>query len=558
MGRPVILVVDDDEPMRAALMDALRRRYAAEYAVVEERSAERALAALGELRERGQRVACVIADQHMPEMSGIDVLLCVHELHRDARRALLLDVFDRGAFQRLAQEMTLGRIDSWLIKPWDPAEQFLYPRVGELLADWTEATSQGGFVAVRLVAEPWHPRVHEMRDLLHRNGIPTEVVTPESPHGRTVLERAGLGRDRLPAVVFFDGRVLANPSDAQVAQALHVATRAPADRYDLVVLGAGPAGLSAAVYGASEGLHTVMVDPAGVGGQAGTSSRIRNYLGFPRGVSGRTLASLAGDQSTLFGAEFVFNHATGLRRLGDDLVVTLSDATEVVSRAVVISTGVDYRRLDAPGTDDLLGAGVFYGAAVSEARAVAGQPVVVVGAGNSAGQAAVHLARHADQVTVLVRGPRLSSTMSDYLIREMAAIPNIDIRLNTTVVEVGGPGRLQHLSVRDAGTGRIETLPAAGLFILIGTEPRTDWLQPVLARDETGFLLTGPDLSSGADDGHRWPLQRSPLPLETSLPGVFAAGDVRHGSVKRVASAVGDGAIAVQHVHQYLADNHGA
>jgi thioredoxin reductase (NADPH) len=553
MGKPAIVVVDDDEPTLAALVDALERRIGADYAVLRESSAERAVDLLVRLRESGQRIACVVADQHMPGLTGIEVLLRAHELHPDARRALLVDVFDRDTLKRLAPEMTLGRIDSWLAKPWHPAEQYLYPRIGELLADWTEATGHSGFIAVRLVAEPGHPRAHEMRDILHRNGIPTDLITPESAQGETVLKRAGLGLDRLPAVAFFDGRVLANPSDAQVAEALRVATRPSAERYDLVVLGAGPAGLSAAVYAGSEGLRTLMVDPRGMGGQAGTSSRIRNYLGFPRGVSGRGLATLAAEQSMLFGAEFVFNHATGLRRLGDELIVTLSDDTQVVGRALVISTGVDYRRLDAAGTDDLLGAGVFYGAAVSEARAVTGEPVVVVGAGNSAGQAAVHLARYADHVTVVVRGPRLSSTMSDYLIREMAATPNIQIRLNTTVVKVAGPGRLRQLSVQDTTTGHTATLMAVGLFILIGTEPRTDWLQAVLARDATGFLLTGSDLSADTGDGHRWPLLRSPLPLETSLPGVFAAGDVRQGSVKRVASAVGEGAIAVQCVHEYLA-----
>ncbi len=544
----MILVVDDDSDILDALAHELRRRFGTDYRVLAERSAGSALRVLEQLHAAGEPVALVIADQWMPEVTGADLLGRVHELHPVARRALLFDAFDRAAFEPLRHGMALGRVDSWVNKPWDPAEQRLHLRIAELLADWVESTGQPGYRPVRIVAEPWTPRVHEMRDLLERNAVPVEVLTPDSAAGRQLLEETGHGGQRLPVMLLFNGRVLVDPSNWDVADALGVRTQPGAERYDLTIIGAGPAGLSAAVYGASEGLHTLMLDPHGMGGQAGTSSLIRNYLGFPRGVSGQHLAAFASQQSMLFGAEFVFGHAIGLATRGADRVVTLADGIEVASRAVVVSVGVDYRRLAAPGVDTLLGAGIFYGAAVTEAPALRGQPVFVVGAGNSAGQAAIHLAKFAEQVTLVVRGTALGATMSDYLVREIAATPAIAVRLNTTVTGAGGAGRLEYLCLHDAAGGTSETVAAAALFLLIGAQPRTGWLGD-MARDAKGFVLTGRDLAA-AD---RWPLDRAPLPLETSVPGVFAAGDVRCGSVKRVASAVGEGAVAIQLVHEYLA-----
>jgi thioredoxin reductase (NADPH) len=349
--------------------------------------------------------------------------------------------------------------------------------------------------------------------------------------------------------------VLVDPTNTEIAAAIGVATRPAAGRYDLIVVGAGPAGLSAATYGASEGLRTLILEPEAIGGQAGTSSSIRNYLGFPRGISGRDLAQWASQQANLFGAEFVYAHATGLHPAAGNRIVTLADGSQAASRAVLIATGAAYRRLQAPGVDELLGAGVFYGAAVSEAPAMAGRQVFVVGAGNSAGQAALHLARYADRVTILVRGDTLGRTMSDYLVRQIQATETIGVRLHTQVVGADGAGRLEHLTLGDTRTGSTETVPATALFILIGAQPHTDWLAEALQRDERGFILTGRDLLRDGHPPPGWPPARLPLLLETSLPGVFAAGDVRHRSIKRVASAVGEGSIAVQLVHEYLGDH---
>ena len=548
MREPVFVVVDDEREPLDALTQALRRRFGADYRVVAETSALEALRTLEDLRAADEAVALIVADQWMPELTGYDFLVRAHALHPQARRALLFDAFDREAARLLSSALSLGRTDSWLIKPWDPAEKRLYARVSEMLADWSDVIGQGSFYAVRVVAEPRTPRAHEMRDLFERNGVPAEVLTPDSAAGRALLAQTGHTTDRLPVVEFFDGRVMVDPSNADVADALRVQTRAGADRYDLAVVGAGPAGLSAAVYGASEGLRTVLVESQAYGGQAGTSSHIRNYLGFPRGVRGQELATRASEQAAMFGVEYVYANGANLRTDGDDIVLTLADGSPVVTRALLLSVGVAYRRLAAPGVDDLLGAGVFYGAATSEAPAVQGERAFVVGAGNSAGQAAVHLAQYAEQVTLVVRGQGLAGSMSDYLIKQIESTGNMRVRLNTSVGAAGGAGRLEYLKLLDGVTGRTETVEAGALFILIGAEPHTAWLPDAVARDPHGFLLTGRALH-----GHPgWPLRRDPLAMETSIPGVFAAGDVRHGSIKRVASAVGEGAIAIQNAHEYL------
>jgi thioredoxin reductase (NADPH) len=459
--------------------------------------------------------------------------------------------------------MALGRIDDYVLKPWGepgaPDERF-HGAVAGLLADWARLR-RALPAEIRVVGEPRAARSHAPLDILERNGVAYAFHAADSEAGRALLAAAGPGAARFPVALLADGRVLADPSDVAVAEAFGVPTRPERRGFDLVVVGAGPAGLSAAVYGASEGLETVVVEPEAVGGQAGTSSLIRNYLGFPRGVSGAALARQAYLQAWVFGASVLFmRRAAGLRPDGrggggaaaPGLGVVLDDGVEVAGRAVVVATGVAYRRLDVPALEALQGAGVFYGAGAAEAPALAGQAVYVVGAGNSAGQAALHLARFAARVTLLVRGAALAASMSEYLIRQLEAAGNVELRFRTRVVDGGGVGWLERLVLEDAAGAR-ETVAAAALFVLIGAQPHTDWLPAVLARDPGGYLLTGDDLLRDGHPPAGWPLGRRPLPLETSVPGVFAAGDVRHGSTKRVATAVGEGAAAIQAVHRYLA-----
>jgi len=555
MTQPVVLAVDDDGDVLAALEQALRKRYGADYQILAERSPAAGLQTLERLGQQDVAVAVIIADQWMPQMTGLDLLARARQLHPSARRLLLIGVWDRTANQPMSQAMTLGRLDGWVLKPWEPAEEHLYLPVSEQLTEWIRATGQPGFVAIQIVGEQWTPRSHQIRDLLDRNAIPYQFHPHDSQAGRRLLWQAGQDGSRLPVLVLFDGQVLVDPTNAEGAAAIGVATRPEPGRYDLIVVGAGPAGLSAATYGASEGLRTLLLEPEALGGQAGSSALLRNYLGFPFGVTGRKLAQRAAAQAILFGAELVYAGAVGLTPAGRDRMVMLADGSRAVGRTVLVATGAAYRRLDAPGVDELLGAGVFYGAAVSEAPAMTGRQVFVVGAGNSAGQAALHFAKYAKRVTILARGGTLGQSMSDYLVKELQANDAIAVRLGTQVVGAGGAGRLEHLVLRDVRTGATQTVPAEALFILIGAQPRTDWLAGTLERDEHGFILTGPDLLHGGPPPPGWPLDRSPLLLEASLPGVFAAGDVRHRSIKRVASAVGEGSIAIQLVHDYL-DQH--
>jgi thioredoxin reductase (NADPH) len=437
-----------------------------------------------------------------------------------------------------------------VVRPGTPPDEVFHRLVTEQLGEWGRSNLPGIDV-VRVVGQEWAPRSHELRELLGRNGVPFSFYPADSPEGQRLLEQ-GSGPAR-PAVVMFDGRVLADPSNAELAEALGVPTKPGSGRYDVTVIGAGPAGLAAAVSGASEGLSTVVVEPEAIGGQAGTSSLIRNYLGFPSGVSGGDLAVRAYTQALSFGAEYVYgNPATSLRPEGPELVVTVADGTEVRSRAVVVASGMAYRRLGIPALDALTGTGVFYGAAASEAKAVQGGEVFVVGGANSAGQAAVHLAKYAAQVTLLVRGRSLADSMSEYLLREIDAAPNIAVRCRVAVTGGAGQNRLESLTLTDLESGVAETVGAGALFVLIGAEPRTQWLPDTVRRDQSGFVLTGTDLlEDGRPDGG-WPLRRLPMFLESSLPGVFAVGDVRYGSVKRVASAVGEGSIAIRLVHDYL------
>jgi len=481
------------------------------------------------------------------------LLLRARELHPGAKRVLLEHRGEWASGEPIVRAMTLGQLDYVLFRPWRPVEQNLYLPVSDFLAGW-EKSRAPGVEAIRVVGPTWAASSHQLRDTLARAGIPYGFYPDDSEDGRRLLEEAGEDGARLPVVVFRRGTVLVDPSHAELVAALGLQTRPATGGCDVLIVGAGPAGLAAAVYAASEGLQTRVLEPAIPGGQAGTSSLIRNYLGFPHGVSGEDLTWRAFEQAWLFGADLVLAQAaTGLEARGSDRMVRLSDGGEVAARAVILATGVAWRRLGVPALEALAGSGVFYGAAGTEARAVRGEDVFVVGAGNSAGQAALHLARFAASVTIVAVERDLGERMSDYLVQQIEATPNVTRRMRHEVVDGHGRGRLEGLTLRDRDSGETTAVDASAVFVLIGAEPRTDWLHGVVERDERGYVLTGRDLVEGGRPPTGWPLQRAPLLLETSLPGVFAAGDVRYRSVKRVASAVGEGAIAVQLVHEYLA-----
>lgn len=547
----IILGVDDDAADLGILQRELSKRYGQDYAVVCEGSPSDALGTLRRLTDQAGPVALVLAAQWMTEMEGVEFLRRVHGLHPTAKRALLIRWGDRSSAEPILRAMSLGAFDYYVPKPSTPPDEQFHFLVGQFLYDWARAHG-AGFKPVRIVGERGTSRLHQLRDVLSRNGILYEVCEPDSTDGQELLKAARMSADDLPLVFVLD-TPLANPSNAEIADAFGVNTAALERTLDLIIVGAGPAGLGAAVYGASEGLDTLIVEREALGGQAGTSSLIRNFLGFPTGISGASLATRAYEQAWLFGAGFHFmRDVTGLRVGSGEHQVVLSDGTHVTSRAVLVATGVTYRRLGVPGLESLNGIGVFYGAAVSEAKALEGQRVFVAGGGNSAGQAALHLADYAEHVTLLVRGDSLAASMSEYLTKEIDATANIAVQLGTEVVEGEGQGRLEALVLLDRATGERNRVPAAALFVLIGAQPHTDWLPPVIERDDWGYVLTGPDLLRDGKPPPSWPLERPPMMLETSIPGVFAAGDVRARSVKRVASGVGEGAIAVQLIHEYL------
>ena len=553
MTNPILLVIDDDPRELATCDRALRRRFGADYGVLAERSPEAALELLERLARRGEDVALVAADLRLPGMDGVEFLERARALHSGVVRALLVAMDEHhtripfSELDALQHATALGRIDFWVAKGWTTPEEWLYPRVQEALSAWTTA-NRSRHVVYRVVGERWDPRTHALRDLLTRNSVPFEFHPAESEEASALLRDFDVDAERLPALVRHDGTVLQDPTFAEVASSHGISTRPSSEVCDLAILGAGPAGLAAAVYGASEGLSTLIMEPLAIGGQAGTSSMIRNYLGFPRGIGGDELAHRAWEQAVFFGAEFAFTKpATGIATRGMERVITLSDGIEVSTRSVIVASGVVYRRIGVPSLERLVGAGVFYGAAGAEAPAMVGEEVCVVGGANSAGQAALHLARFASRVNLLVRGGSLAAGMSEYLIRQIEATPNVEVRPRTRVVDGRGEVHLEALTLEDVGTGEREEIPAAALFIMIGAEPRTDWLGDAIRRDGRGFVLTGRDVPL---DG--WTSARPPLPFETSMPGVFAAGDVRYGSVKRVAGAVGEGSVAVGSVHQYI------
>jgi thioredoxin reductase (NADPH) len=548
-ARTVILTVDDDPGVSRAVARDLRRRYGESHRVVRAESGETALDALRELKLRGDQVAVILADYRMPRMNGIEFLERAMDIHPGARRVLLTAYADTNA---AIDAINVIDLDHYLLKPWDPPEEKLYPVLDDLLAAW-RAADHRPVPVTKVVGHRWSARSSEVREFLARNQVPYRWYSADEPEGGRLLAAAGQDGRRLPLVVTPEGTPLVEPDDAELAGQVGLATTPAEEFYDLVVIGGGPAGLGAAVYGASEGLRTLLVERQATGGQAGQSSRIENYLGFPDGVSGAQLTERARRQAARFGAEILTaREVAGLEVNGAARTVRFSDGSAVAAHSVILATGVSYRQLDAPGLAELTGCGVFYGSALTQAPSCSGQDVYVVGGANSAGQAAMYLARHSRSVTLLVRGESLAASMSHYLIQQIEATPNISVRTRTVVEAAHGTGRLEKLALRDVDLGEDELVDAQWLFVFIGAAPLTDWLDGTVLRNEHGFIMAGPDMTDDGSPPPGWEPVRPPYHLETSVPGVFVAGDARAESAKRVASAVGEGAMAVMLVHRYL------
>jgi thioredoxin reductase (NADPH) len=553
MAKPILVSVDDDSDVLRAIERDLRSKYGAEYRVIGSDSPEGALTLLKQLKVRNDSVALLLADQRMPHMDGVTFLQEAMQIFPEAKRALLTAYADTNA---AISAINQANINYFFMKPWDPPAEHLYPQLDDLLDDW-RASYRPTFEGIRVLGTRWSPRSYELRDFLARNRVPYQWIDVElsanDPETKQLLEALGSEAASLPVVLFPDGTKLLDSVPSEVAQRVGLRTRAQTNFYDLAIVGGGPAGLAAAVYGASEGLHTVMIEREAPGGQAGMSSRIENYLGFPMGLSGGDLARRAVVQAQRFGVEILApQEAIGVRTEGSYRFIKLADETEISCHALMIATGVQWRRLDAPGIDKLQGAGVYYGGGATEALSCKGEMVYVVGGANSAGQAAMNFAKYADRVVIVVRGSSLSSTMSQYLIDQIKEMPNIQIWPNASVSEAHGETHLEEISFTCSDTNKIERVPASAMFIFIGALPRTDWLTDLVERDDRGFILTGPDLIREGQRPKGWALDRDPFLLETNVPGLFAVGDVRHGSVKRVASGVGEGSVAVQFIHQYL------
>jgi thioredoxin reductase (NADPH) len=546
MPKPILLAIDDDTSVLEAVVQDLRRHYGQDYRIVRAASGGAALDICRQLQERKDIVALFLSDQRMPGMTGVDFLQQALCIYPNAKRVLLTAYADTEAAIRAINS---AKIHYYLNKPWDPPEEKLYPVLDDLLESWKEGY-RPPFEGIRVVGVRWSAMDHAVRDFLSRNRIPYQWMNPETnPDALALLKDKGIDDTKLPVILFGDGTALVQPTSTEMANKVGLRTQAQQEFYDVVVVGAGPAGLAAGVYGASEGLRTLVIEAAAPGGQAGSSSKIENYLGFPEGLSGSELAKRAYLQANRLGAEFLTQTVSCIRSENQYRVVTMADGQEVTCHVCLLATGVDYCKLDVPGADKLSGAGVYYGAALTEAMSCKEEIVYIVGGANSAGQAAMHFSRYADHVHMLVRGKSLESSMSKYLIDQIEATPNITVETGTEVIGMGGDTHLECLTLKTP-RGE-EARQASSLFIFIGAAPKTDWLPKEISCDNRGFILAGPDLK-GTSPGS-WPLERDPYLLETSVPGVFVAGDVRYNSVKRCASAVGEGSIAIQFVHQYLA-----
>jgi len=553
MAKPILLSVDDDADVLRAVERDLRTRYGDRYRVMSHESPEQALDTLKQLKVRNDSVALLLADQRMPKMDGVGFLEAGMQIFPEAKRALLTAYADTEAAISAINKVN---IQYFFLKPWDPPEEHLYPQLDDMLDDWL-ASHRSPYEGIRVLGTRWSRPSYELRDFLARNHVPYQWIDVElsahDPETKQLLDVLGPEAASLPLVLFPDGTKLLEGAPAQVAQKVGLRTRAQTSFYDLAIVGGGPAGLAAAVYGASEGLHTVIIEREAPGGQAGMSSRIENYLGFPTGLSGGDLARRAVVQAQRFGVEILApQEALGARTEGSYRIIKLADGSEISCHALMIATGVQWRRLEAPGIDRLQGSGIYYGGGATEALSCKGETVYVVGGANSAGQAAMNFARFAERVIILVRGSSLGATMSQYLIDQIQETPNIQLWTHASVAEVHGDTHLEELSVLCSDTNKIERVPSTAMFIFIGAMPQTDWLGDLVERDERGFILTGPDLIWQGARPRGWTLERDPFLLETNVPGLFAVGDVRHGSVKRVASGVGEGSVAVQFIHQYL------
>ena len=553
MPNPVLLTVDDDPEVLRAVERDLRRRYADRYRIVRADSGASALQSLQTLKKRNEAVALLLVDQRMPEMSGVEFLNKALPVYPEAKRVLLTAYADTDA---AIQAINVARIQHYLLKPWDPPEEQFYPVLDDLLEDW-QATYRPVFDGVRVLGHRWSPRAYALRDFLARNHVPYKWLDVEAAERdkdvQDAMDFAHHDNLKLPAAIFMDNTALADPSTAEMAAKLGLRTSATTSFYDLLIVGGGPAGLAAAVYGASEGLTTVMIEREAPGGQAGMSSRIENYLGFPSGISGSLLTQRAVMQARRFGVEILApQEAMALRVDGGSKFVKLADNVEIGAKSLLIATGVAYRKLDVPGLERLQGAGVYYGAAMTEAATCKDEDVFIVGGANSAGQAAMEFSKYARRVVILVRGGSLAAGMSQYLVEQINETPNIHVELNSEITEAFGTERLEAISILCSSSGASQRVPAVSLFIFIGAAPQTEWLHQAVERDEKGFILTGGDLMKAGKPPKSWSLEREPWLLEASVPGIFVAGDVRYRSIKRVASGVGEGANAVQFVHQYL------
>jgi thioredoxin reductase (NADPH) len=548
MPKPVILAVDDDISVLEAVIQDLRRQYGANYRILRAGSGQAALDTCTQLQQRGDAVALFLSDQRMPGMTGVEFLEKAQAVYPEAKRALLTAYADTEA---AIKAINSAKINYYLTKPWDPPEEKLYPVLDDLLENWKEGY-RPPFEGLRVIGPRWSLNDYQVRDFLSRNQIPYVWLDPEkNDEAIQLLERYKLNDRKLPAVLFPDGTSLVQPNQTELAERIGLRTHAEKDFYDVVIVGAGIAGLAAAVYATSEGLKTIVIEPEAPGGQAGSSSRIENYLGFPSGLSGADLARRAYVQASRFGTEFLTQRATSLRTEAHYHIIQLADGREISCHVALIAVGVDYRKLDIPGLEQFTGAGVYYGAAMAEAISCRNEDIYIIGGANSAGQAAMHFSKYAHKVTMLVRGESLEKSMSKYLIDQIAATSNIEVQTRAEVKEVQGNGRLECLKLRNSQGECV--CAASSLFIFIGAAPQTGWLPEGVMRDPNGFILSGPDLMMEGKMPKIWKEDRPPYLLETSTPGIFVAGDVRHGSIKRVASAVGEGSISVQFMHQYLA-----